>query len=210
MNVHELREYDIRRAAAFCKTTEEWGGLSNMAGGYALCVNGINIQSSESLYQACRFPDHPEVQKIILEQSSPMIAKRLGKPHIEKTRADWESSRIVIMKWCLRVKLAQNWDRFSSLLIATKDMDIIELSRKDDFWGVKHVDGDIYLGVNALGRLLMQLRHFVYSYKKDDFMLVPPPKLNNFKLFGKDIGSVSASDKTLSLPPLIGDLFESD
>lgn len=207
MDAHELREYDIRRTAAFRKTTEEWGGLSNMAGGYSLCVNGINIQSSESLYQACRFPEHPDVQKIILEQSSPMIAKRLGKPHLGKTRLDWNSSRIVIMKWCLRVKLAQNWDKFSSLLVATNGMDIVELSRKDDFWGVKHVSGDIYLGVNALGRLLMQLRDFVCRYEKEHFMLVPPPKLNDFKLFGQDIGVVKASDKIISPESLVGDLF---
>jgi hypothetical protein len=65
MAKYELRQYDVRQAAAFKKTKEKWGELSNMAGGFPVVVNGIHIKSIEALYQACRFPDMPEVQKII-------------------------------------------------------------------------------------------------------------------------------------------------
>ena len=44
----EVRTYDPTRAAVFCKTTERFGGLSNMAGGFPLRVNGINILTSEA------------------------------------------------------------------------------------------------------------------------------------------------------------------
>ena len=63
-----------------------------------------------------------------------------------------------VMRWCLRVKLAQIWDEFSRLLLATGDRPIVEESRKDEFWGAKVVNTDTLVGVNALGRLLMELR----------------------------------------------------
>src|SRR5579859_3354816 len=104
----EVRTYDPAKAAVFCKTTEGFGGLSNMAGGFPLRVNGINILTSEALYQACRFPHLPEVQRLIIEQKSPMTAKMKSKPYRDQSRSDWDSVRVRIMRWCLRVKLAQN------------------------------------------------------------------------------------------------------
>lgn len=56
--------------ATFFKVTEEFGGLSNMAGGYPLVINGITVFSSEALYQACRFPHQPEWQREIISQQS--------------------------------------------------------------------------------------------------------------------------------------------
>jgi len=56
------------------ETKEAFGGLSNMAGGYGLQVNGIHIPSSEALYQACRFP-HARTSAHHYRQSSPMTAK---------------------------------------------------------------------------------------------------------------------------------------
>jgi hypothetical protein len=43
----------------FYKAKEVFGGLSNMAGGFPLVVNGIHILTSEALYQACYFPPPP-------------------------------------------------------------------------------------------------------------------------------------------------------
>ena len=54
-----LREYERSNAVVFLKTSEAFGGLSNMAPGFPLCVNGIAIRTSEALYQACRFPHVP-------------------------------------------------------------------------------------------------------------------------------------------------------
>ena len=36
------------------KTKEVFGGLSNMASGYPLQINGVCILTTEALYQACR------------------------------------------------------------------------------------------------------------------------------------------------------------
>lgn len=192
----EMRQYDLRTSAPFKKTTEKWGGLSNMASGYPIVVNGIKIRSIEALYQACRFPHLPDVQEKIILQTSPMTAKMVGKPFISESRSDWLEVRILIMKWCLRVKLSQNWERFSSLLLETQDMPIVELSNKDDFWGAKPLDEHIHAGVNALGRLLMELRALIVENDQSRFMNVPPLNIVDFKILGEDIRNIVAEDLT--------------
>ena len=83
-------------------------------------------------------PERPDIQKIILAERSPMTAKMKSKPYRkENTRPDWEIVKVKVMKWCLRVKLAQNWIRFGDLLRSTDNRPIVEESRKDDFWGAK-------------------------------------------------------------------------
>lgn len=204
---YEFRQYDIRQVVAFKRTKEKWGELSNMAGGFPVVVNGIQIKSVEALYQACRFPDMPEVQERILQQSSPMTAKMVGKPFREYTRKDWDDVRIKIMKWALRVKLAQNWEHFSSVLIESSNMPIVELSNKDDFWGAKPTEEGIYVGVNALGRLLMQLREQINNNEKSNFMNVPPLEINNFNLYGNPIKVVFESDVSILKYPQ-NDMFD--
>jgi type I restriction enzyme, S subunit len=108
----QTRIYDRCSAVVFRITSGEFGGLSNMAPDFPLEVNGIPIATTEALYQACRFPDRPDVQALVLDQRSPMTAKMKSKRYRKSTRADWEKVRVKIMRWCLRVKLAQNWSSF--------------------------------------------------------------------------------------------------
>ena len=129
----ETRIYKFNECISFRKTTEKYGGLSNMASGYPIVVNGIYIKSSEALYQAMRFPHLPEVQMIIINESSPMTAKMKSKKYRSQTREDWEQIKIVIMKWVLRVKLIQNKETFGRLLLETGSKTIVEESTKDNF-----------------------------------------------------------------------------
>ena len=156
-----IREYRRSESAVFLKTKEKHGGLSNMAGGFPLEVNGVLIRTAEALYQACRFPHLPAVQEQIIAQRSPMTAKMKSKPHRPDSRPDWDKVRVRIMRWCLQVKLAQNWEKFGAVLLETGDLPIVEHSRRDEFWGAKPVDAQTLVGVNALGRLLMELRERV-------------------------------------------------
>ena len=153
----QTRTYDRRTSVVFLKTKEAFGGLSNMAAGFPLRVNDIQIRTSEALYQACRFPHLPQVQAEIIAQKSPMTAKMKSKPHRKESRSDWDRVRVKIMRWCLRVKLAQNWESFGKLLLKTGDRPIVEQSKKDSFWGAKPIDDEILVGMNVLGRLLMEL-----------------------------------------------------
>jgi ribA/ribD-fused uncharacterized protein len=195
MSAKDYRSYDITKAASFRKTTESFGGLSNMAGGYPIIVNGVKILTSEALYQACRYPDWPEVQKIIIGQHSPMTAKMISKREREKCRSDWDSVRVGIMKWCLRIKLIQNWDTFTELLESTGDMPIVEVSNKDPFWGCK-VEEKKLVGVNALGRLLMELREYRRSKEGQLSDGINPPNIINFKMLGSEIGFLGKKNTT--------------
>jgi len=181
------RTYCRKDCVTFRKTNEAFGGLSNMAGGYPLLVNGVRILTSEALYQACRFPHLPDVQRMIIAQRSPMTAKMKSKPYRNQSRSDWDAVRVKIMRWCLRVKLAQNWDRFSSLLLSTGDRPIVEDSRKDNFWGAIPVDEETLTGTNVLGRLLMELREFLKVQNADLLKVAIPPNIPEFLLYGKEI-----------------------
>lgn len=185
-----IRTYRRESSVVFLKTKEAFGGLSNMAGGFPLSVNGIHILTSEALYQACRFPHLPHVQRLIILQKSPMTAKMKGKPHRGNSRRDWNDVCVPIMHWCLQVKLAQNWDRFSSLLLETRDRPIVEESRRDDLWGAKPVDEQTLIGRNVLGRLLVELRESVRRGKREDLLRVLPPPVLEFTLHGKPIDAI--------------------
>jgi len=191
---YESRVYHLENSAVFKKTTEKWGGLSNMASGFPLFVSGISIRSSEALYQACRYPHLPSVQEKIISQTSPMTAKMVGKPFRDQTRDDWLQTRVIIMKWCLRVKLIQNFEKFSDILKRTGDLQIVENSNKDDFWGAKPTDINTFVGINALGRLLMELREQLDNGNTDDFISILPPKIDNFLICGHPIEIVKRED----------------
>ena len=194
MKLNQTRTYHRASSVVFLKTNEAFGGLSNMAGGFSLSVNGFQIRTSEALYQACRFPHLPEVQRLIIKQKSPMTAKMKSKPHRKSSRSDWNRVRVKVMRWCLRAKLAQNWVAFSELLLETADRPIIEQSRKDDFWGAKPTDEDTLVGRNVLGRLLMELREEVKVENGASLLRVDPLTIPDFLLSGSPIEVVSAGD----------------
>ena len=185
-----IREYCRSECVVFLKTNEVYGGLSNMAGGYPLSIDGVKVLTSEALYQACRFPHMADVQKLIIAQTSPMTAKMRSKPYRDKSREDWLKVRVRIMRWCLRVKLVQNWASFSELLLSTGELPIVECSRKDSFWGAVPRDEEILSGANVLGRLLMELREEVSEKGMKGFEIVAPPDIKDFYFLGKRISNV--------------------
>src|SRR5690242_2001891 len=108
----QFRSYIKSNSVVFRMTSDLYGGLSNMAPGFPVMINGVCINTVEALYQACRFPHLPDIQKMIIDQPSPMTAKMRSKPYRGDSRKDWDRVRVKIMRWCLRVKLAQNSAKF--------------------------------------------------------------------------------------------------
>lgn len=189
------KTYNRRKAAVFRKTDERpYGGLSNMAAGFPLLVNGVSIRTSEALYQACRFPHCADVQREIIEAKSPMAAKMLSKKRRNDTRPDWSDVRVDVMKWCLRVKLAQNWNTFGSLLKHTGDLPIVEDSSRDAFWGAKAMDEDNLQGRNALGNLLMELREDMREHP-ESLEQVEPLQICDFLLYKSPISVITRIEK---------------
>lgn len=117
-----------------------------------------------------------------------MAAKMVGKPHRSATRRDWDVVRVDVMRWCLRVKLAQNWRRFGQLLLATDEKEIVEESRRDDFWGAKP-SGHTLVGKNVLGRLLMELRQEARD-DGDNVLSVDAPRVSGLLIDGRLVGPI--------------------
>ena len=195
-----FRTYRRADAVVVRKTTEAFGGLSNMAAGYPLVVNGVRIPTAEALYQACRFPRLPNVQRDIVGQRSPMTAKMKSRAHHGETRPDWDGIRYKVMRWCLRAKLAQHYETFGRLLLATGQRPIVEQSRKDVYWGARASSDDATLvGRNVLGRLLMELRERLHATDDASLRIVEPMDILDFHLFGEPIRTIDASSNVTVL-----------
>ena len=186
-----VRVYDCRTSITFRKTNERFGGLSNLAAGLPLDVNGVRIRTSEALFEALRFPHLPHVQRLIIDQAGPMAAKRKSKLHRVNSRGDWDLVRVSLMRWCLQVKLANNLPRFGALLRETGDRPIVEDSHEDDFWGTRRVADGSLVGQNVLGRLLMDTRGLVRRSSPDALRRVDPPGVLGCQLYGNPIREVS-------------------
>jgi len=190
-----MNTYKVSEVISFRKTKEVFGGLSNMAAGFPLIINDSRILTSEALYQACRFPHLPEIQKKIIEQKSPMAAKMVGKPYRIYSRSDWDEVRVDIMRRCLKIKLYQNFADFGRVLTSTGNKEIVEESTRDRFWGaVKSKENpSLLVGINQLGQLLTELREeFVYTGNKPELLIAEPIHILDFKLLGHTIEIVSA------------------
>ncbi len=192
MDATATRRYLHDECAVFRRTKEEFGGLSNMAAGFPIRIFQTDIRTSEALYQALRFPDRPDIQTAIIEQKSPMTAKMVSRRELKFSRTDWAEKRVAIMRWCLRVKLVQNFQKFSRLLERTGDLPIVEHSRRDAFWGAKWEDETGYfVGENVLGRLLMELRQELNdgAWPRSS---ISPPKIRHAILLGAAVHTVFA------------------
>lgn len=181
----------------FRKTQEPFGGLSNMAPGFPLRIDGTRILTTEALYQACRYPHLVVVQREILGQKSPMAAKMRAKPFREQSRPDWHDIRVDVMRWCLRLKFAFHVRSFGQLLASTAGKPIVEDSHKDAFWGAvrQKANGQLLIGRNVLGRLLMELRDEILAGDYESLLLVEPPSFENFMLLGRNIEAVDLRHK---------------
>ena len=157
----EVTTYRRNECAAFMRSRDRHGDLSNMTSGFPLIVNTVRFQGPEGLYQALKFPHRPEHQLHIAHQPSGMAAKRAAY-ELDDTRADWDQVRVIAMICTQARKLAQHRGRFAAALLETGDLPIVEMSRRDPFWGAVP-DGDTrqaatLTGLNALGKVLTALR----------------------------------------------------
>lgn len=180
-----MKVFDPSKCAVFCRTKDKFGGMSNFAAGFPLTVTGVKVLTTEALYQAARFPDHPEIQQAIIDQRSPLMAKMRSRANHELSRPDFDKIKQDVMLWCLLLKLIQNWDKFKQVLDETEDLPIVEFSKKDGFWGAIPQDNGFLCGDNRLGELLMKVRET--SRMNCHVVTASPPFVDNFKLLGNVI-----------------------
>lgn len=186
--------YQKTEVVSFLKTNEAFGGLSNMAGGYLITLYGVRFRTSEHLYQALKFPDHPEIQLEIAGKPSPISAKMVARKQDYQAliRPDWEEVKLAVMEYCLRAKLKCNFQKFGDLLRSTGSADIVEVtSKKDTFWGCVP-DGDLLVGHNHLGVLLADLRDELVREGEGAGrrMELPPPAGVALRINGRPVGTL--------------------
>lgn len=184
--------YSVNNSCVIYKTKEEYGDLSNMAGGYPLVINDTVIKNSEALFQVCRYPHSPQIQQEILDKASPIIAKRVSKKYRDETREDWEDIKIKLMRWCLKVKSAQHYDKIKSILDLTKSKSIVEKHWRKDYWGTvtDKSDPTKLVGHNVLGKLWMEIREDFKKKSKKQLLAVKALDIDDFLFMGKSIENI--------------------
>lgn len=158
-----IHTYNLDECLTFSRPKAPWGAFSNFSLDFPLRITGVTLPTTEHLYQACRFPHLPDLQRRLLfdkARPSPNAAKMRAHKHEAETRPDWEDVRVPIMRWCLAVKLAQHRAAFGALLLESGRSPLVEVSGDDAFWGaVPDGAGSRFAtGANMLGNLLMDLR----------------------------------------------------
>jgi ribA/ribD-fused uncharacterized protein len=131
----------------------EFFAFDNFAA-FQVVWRGKRWPTSEHAYQAAHFFDtDSELANQIFKALSPHDALKLAKANADKAPDNWNDIRVGIMEEICRNKLIQN-PFIQTKLLQTGDVDIVEDSPKDDFWGWgKNRDGR-----NELGKIWMRLR----------------------------------------------------
>ena len=138
-------------AIEFYSTNDPYGEFSNFAS-FPITLDGQAWPTSEHYFQAQKFDDAAYREKIRVA-GSPMVAARLGRSRSVPIRADWESTKIDVMRRAVMAKFTTH-AVLRELLLSTGDEPLVEAADGDSFWGCGR-NGD---GKNWLGRILMEVR----------------------------------------------------
>jgi ribA/ribD-fused uncharacterized protein len=200
MRVLDPQRYQRADCALIYRAREEFGALGNMAGGYPISLAALGTAwTSEALFQALRFPDHPDIQKEILDQKSGYGAKCKSKKDGRRdrlSRPDWPAVCVDIMEFCVRAKFVQNRVKLEPILPSTQDRPIVELTRTvaGQMWGAAPCkeNPEILVGRNHLGSIWMEIREQLRKKDMATFGDVCPPSGLILRLLGEEIKIVKA------------------
>ncbi len=120
---------------------------------------GRRWPTSEHAYQASHFYETaPELVEAIYEARSAHEAYKIAKANGDKVPENWNEIKVSIMYEICKLKMLQNPYVLEKLLLSG-ELDIVEDSTKDDFWGW----GPKRDGRNELGKIWMRLRSQLWS-----------------------------------------------
>lgn len=109
--------------------------------------------SVEHYYQASKFSDETQQEKIRLSES-PAQAKKLGGTRFKRRRKDWKSIKTTIMTRAIYTK-CRTYSNIADALLETGKVKLVENSQYDYFWGC----GRDRRGENHYGKALMNVRN---------------------------------------------------
>lgn len=147
---------------AFTRVKLPYGWLGNMSA-FPITYGNDKYLTTEALFQALRFTNHPEIQELIRLEKSPMSAKMIAKSKVEFMDEGvlYTQKDIDNMRECILLKLDQH-PQLKQELLDTEDIVIIEDCSKRPhgsglFWGAEKTDTG-WNGKNILGVLWMEER----------------------------------------------------
>ena len=186
---YSWNEYPLYKCIPIRGVKEQWGILGNFAP-TPLIVKGILFSNSEQLFQMMKFSDKETLLSIYQSKGLPLkwAAKKGEKNGLR--RKDWGQIIIDVMKFCLQTKYEQS-EEFRHVLNETIGFSIVEDQTKlkttksgnlkdADTWGVVR-KGELFVGSNLLGRLLMELREnskLEYHLPNDIFKFISFIRVN--------------------------------
>lgn len=189
---------NIKDCVTFSKTKEAFGGFSNMSMEYSLEVPGVVFPSSEHFYQCMKYVDQPEVQKEILGERNPLLMKNKQKRHRALIRKDWDELKEIIMEVTVQLKLVTHWVKFGNLLLESGTKEIVEMSKKDSFWGMipQVSDSAVLVGENKLGGILSRFRELIRTEgTRGELVNWNPDSTFRIMFNGELLGGVKVSEK---------------
>ena len=153
-----MRIYAKDQVCSFRFSRAVWGAFSNFQPLAVPIVAGPWVfLSSEALYQAAKFAGRPDVQQRIAEVPTAREAAAVGRTPGLGIDPGWNTQRVDVMRWVLRMKREANAAGIDAVLAATGARPIVEISTHDPWWGARPIN-ERYEGKNVLGRLWMELR----------------------------------------------------
>lgn len=120
-------------------------------------LDNADWPSLEHYYQGMKFED-AEIQEQIRTAPNPAAAEKLAKKHKRKIRRDWKALKQTYMTRGVYIK-CRTHPGVSEVLLKTGDLNIIENSQFDYYWGCGR-DGR---GDNVYGKVLMEVRDKIKS-----------------------------------------------
>ena len=172
---HYTQRYWRKDSACFWRRRDDYGVFSNFShlpfGVLLETGNGVIMATtSEHVYQALKFPEHSDLQRLILDQTTPKLAAAKGRSSdvSDKMRPDWMEVRSQIMEWVVRYKWLSYQSYIGNNLKDTGRRHIVEASPIDNYWGATttHVNSESLLGRNVLGRIWESIRDEAESSKR--------------------------------------------
>jgi ribA/ribD-fused uncharacterized protein len=115
-------------------------------------LEGVFWPSVEHYFQGMKFESPADREKVRLAEH-PAKARRLGRSRFRKLRKDWSQVRRVIMTRAVYTK-CRTHSEVAERLLATGDVNLVESSQYDYFWGC----GRDRRGHNTYGQVLMDVR----------------------------------------------------
>lgn len=138
--------------------TREFYVLDNFSA-FQVDWQGRRWATVEHAYQAAKFLDKaPEVVDLIQDARSAHDAKKIARSHADKVPEKWDEIKVAIMEDICLNKLLQH-PYVMKKLLDTGDLEIVEDSPDDDFWGW----GPNRDGQNVSGKIWMALRERLRS-----------------------------------------------